>query len=379
MKCLKIFLINAGEPLPIEGNKPHRMSHWMKKLSSLGHDVTLFTTDYEHQRKVFIDRSNIPVGYRLLKSRVGYKKNISVNRLINHYFLGESLKKALLNAVNPDLIICSYPTVYMSYVATKFAKINGVPVVIDVRDLWPDIFINPVIGKRILFPLYRQKRYIFNNANRVIGVSPNYVKWAQPNSSHNLNTLPLSQYGPTPKVAEVLNNTNFLRLVFVGTLGVTYDLILISMISELLTENNIIHQIAVCGEGPRKEELIDSISGNTNVIFRGWLQKEELDMELRRSHIGLMLYKEESPQGWPNKLIEYMSYGLPIINSLTGESWGLVDENKIGVNINRDDLEPIIDWIKSDILSNSDIFFYCSAFYYIPQKIHLLYTKKTWN
>jgi glycosyltransferase involved in cell wall biosynthesis len=240
----------------------------------------------------------------------------------------------------------------MSYVATKFAKINGVPVVIDVRDLWPDIFINPVIGKRILFPLYRQKRYIFNNANRVIGVSPNYVKWAQPNSSHNLNTLPLSQYGPTPKVAEVLNNTNFLRLVFVGTLGVTYDLILISMISELLTENNIIHQIAVCGEGPRKEELIDSISGNTNVIFRGWLQKEELDMELRRSHIGLMLYKEESPQGWPNKLIEYMSYGLPIINSLTGESWGLVDENKIGVNINRDDLEPIIDWIKSDILSN---------------------------
>lgn len=110
--------------------------------------------------------------------------------------------------------------------------------------------------------------------------------------------------------------------------------------------------MTVCGEGPQKSILANLTKNNPNVVFRGWLKKDELDRELKVSHIGLMLYKSKSPQGWPNKLIEYMSYGLPMINSLKGESWHTIEQNEIGVNIERDNLEPIINWIQNDIVQN---------------------------
>jgi glycosyltransferase involved in cell wall biosynthesis len=352
MRCKKIFLINAGEPLPIDGNKPHRMSHWMTKLSKLGHDITFFTTDFEHQRKVALTEENVPQGYRLLQSRVGYNKNVSLWRLVNHYYLGRSLKRALWNSEKPDLIICSYPTINMSYVATVYGKKNKIPVLIDVRDLWPDIFINSIAGRFLLFPLFKQKNFTFNNATVITGVSPDYVRWANFGSSSPVNTLPLSQYKLTKKESVVLNNANPLRLIFVGTLGDTYDLALISTISKLLTSSKISHQINVCGDGPQKESFLESISDIPEVNYLGWLRKEQLDLDLRRSHVGLMLYKKSSPQGWPNKLIEYMSYGMPIINSLPGESWSLIQENQIGINIESSHLEPIIDWVTGEIIPN---------------------------
>ena len=352
MKCKKIFLVNAGEPLPIDGNKPHRMSHWMTKLSAIGYEVTFFTTDFEHQRKIPLANRSIPNGYRLLNSRVSYSKNVSLRRLVNHYFLGRSLKRALWNSEKPDLILCSYPTIYMTYIATLFGSRNNVSVIVDVRDLWPDTFMNPIIGKFLLFPLYKQKNFIFNNATIITGVSPEYVKWANPNSFTLSNTLPLSQYKPTIKEKVIMMNMDPLKLIFVGTLGDTYDLGLISMISQSLSLSNINHQINVCGDGPQKDAFLDSIEGIPQVVYLGWLTKEEIDRELKSSHIGLMLYKRDSPQGWPNKLIEYMSYGLPMVNTLTGESWNLIQENQLGINIERSSLDPMIDWIKKEVIPN---------------------------
>lgn len=355
MRCKNIWLINVGEPLPTQGNKPHRMSHWFFKLSNLGYKLTFFTTDFEHQRKIFLKKNETPEGFELLESKIGYKKNRSFKRLINHFFLGRSLKNRMEIAKIPDLIICSYPTIYMTYIAVKFGNKHNIPVIVDVRDLWPDIFIKPIVGKVLFMPLYIQKNLIFSKATRVIGVSPKYVNWATPNRDIQPNILPLTQYHASPKPDDLTSNIFPLKLIFAGTLGNTYDLSLINVISELLTENNIEHHITVCGEGPNKSFFTNSIQNNQNVFFRGWLTKDELDNELKRSHIGLMLYKKKSPQGWPNKLIEYLSYGLPIINSLKGESWNLIELHRMGVNIDSDNLEPIIDWIKKVIVPNYSI------------------------
>ena len=352
MKCKKIFLVNAGEPLPIEGNKPHRMSHWMKKLTEIGHDVIFFTTDFEHQRKMPLSNLIVPNGYRLLNSKVSYSKNISFRRLVNHYFLGRSLKMALMNSEKPDIIICSYPTIGMSHAVTRYGKENNIPVIIDVRDLWPDIFISPILGKFFLFPLFCQKRYIFKNATAIIGVSPNYVKWANSGQSFAGNILPLAQYEITQRDPDVVNIMNPLKLIFVGTLGDTYDLALISRISRLLSLKNINHQIRICGDGPQRNSVLESISDQSEVSYLGWLSRDDLDQELRRSHIGLMLYKKSSPQGWPNKLIEYMSYGMPVVNTLPGESWDLIQETHVGINIDRDNLESLADWIINEIVPN---------------------------
>jgi len=60
-----------------------------------------------------------------------------------------------------------------------------------------------------------------------------------------------------------------------------------------------------------------------------------------------MTYNQNSPQGWPNKLIEYMSNGLPIINTLDGESSDLIENSKLGFNINNMSLNQLSELINN--------------------------------
>jgi hypothetical protein len=59
-----------------------------------------------------------------------------------------------------------------------------VPVIIDVRDLWPDIFVDVVpfglrtLMKIALYPLRKSARYVFNNCSGIVGISPGYLMWA---------------------------------------------------------------------------------------------------------------------------------------------------------------------------------------------------------
>ncbi len=75
------------------------------------------------------------------------------------------------------------------------------------------------------------------------------------------------------------------------------------------------------------------------------MKKEELQQEINNAHFGLMAYYADSPQGWPNKLFEYMANGLPMINLLKGESWELIEQKDLGINIQRDNLTKLSDWL----------------------------------
>ena len=109
MKSKTIWLINIGEPLPLDGNKPHRMGNWKYLLEKDGFNVNFITTNFEHQRKKWL--TNNVKGFTILNSVIGYKKNISFKRLINHLLISISFIFYLIkNKKSPDLIIVSYPT-----------------------------------------------------------------------------------------------------------------------------------------------------------------------------------------------------------------------------------------------------------------------------
>ena len=91
-----------------------------------------------------------------------------------------------------------------------------------------------------------------------------------------------------------------------------------------------------------------------NVILLGWLNNSDLQTQLDNAHFGLMFYNHNSPQGWPNKLIEYMSNGLPIINSLNGESSDLIESSELGININSMSINQTTDLIIEMIESSEN-------------------------
>ena len=46
--------------------------------------------------------------------------------------------------------------------------------------------------------------------------------------------------------------------------------------------------------------------------------------------------------GLTMKSIDYLSYGIPILNTIPDDTWELVDREKIGVNVDRDHLETAV-------------------------------------
>ena len=83
-----------------------------------------------------------------------------------------------------------------------------------------------------------------------------------------------------------------------------------------------------------------------NIIFTGWVGKSELKYLSTISSLGLMAYSQGAPQGLPNKIFEYMAFGLPILSSLQTETKDFLSKYEIGLtyfpNDNDDLLKKIL-------------------------------------
>ena len=106
---------------------------------------------------------------RLLETKE-YKKNISIKRFISHFFIANTLKKEindLQNLNSPDIIYASYPTIELPYELVKFENEKNIPIIVDVRDLWPDIFLSAIpqslhfFSKGIFIPMVQKKKFYF--------------------------------------------------------------------------------------------------------------------------------------------------------------------------------------------------------------------------
>jgi len=102
MKPLTVWILQTGEPLHIDGEnaRPMRAMNLSNALVQAGHNVVLWSAAFNHQEKRHrtLEPKTIKVSdnleIRLIPSR-GYKRHISVGRLIDHGQLAFNLKKML--------------------------------------------------------------------------------------------------------------------------------------------------------------------------------------------------------------------------------------------------------------------------------------------
>jgi hypothetical protein len=149
----RIWLVKLGETLPIGTNKKRllRTGLLAEILAKEGHEVTYWCSTFDHFNKEnrFAEDTEIETeeGYRLkLLNGKAYLKNVSIDRLINHRQIAKKFKEQIYKEGNkPDLILTSIPTVELAYECVKFGKKFDIPVLLDIRDLWPDIFFQELL------------------------------------------------------------------------------------------------------------------------------------------------------------------------------------------------------------------------------------------
>jgi glycosyltransferase involved in cell wall biosynthesis len=357
---MDVWLITVGEPLPLPGTSPRLMRTGVlaDALAERGHRVTWWTSEVDHYRKERFPASPNGVWTKpnlqvVLLHGMLYRRNVSIARLVNHWQVARNFRLLAPGRGRPDVVLCSLPTVELSAEAVAYGRRVASPVLIDVRDLWPDVLLGVLpsrlrwFGRQALMPLYWKARRALRDASGIVAISEGYYQWARRLSKRPAGPLdaviPLGYLSPKG-TTEVLDRcrkalaargVDFHKRIawFVGSFGRTYDLApVIATARALVAEGRQADILFVfSGAGEREAEWRRAADGLRNVVFTGWLGADEIAAMLKSAYVGLGAYAPGAPQGLPNKLFEYLSAGLPVLSSLQGESADLLAEHQCGL------------------------------------------------
>jgi glycosyltransferase involved in cell wall biosynthesis len=362
---VNFWIVTVGEPLPLFGSRdrPWRTGLLAETLKQRGHQVLWWTSTVDHFRKELFTAgeptmfTDAGIEIQFLSGRL-YRKNVSLARLVNHAQIARRFSRLAASRPSPDVILCSFPTIELCLQAVRYGQRHGVLVALDVRDLWPDIFLDVLpgllrpAGRMLLHPLFRDAAWSLHQCDAVFGVSEAYLRWGLQRARRprraNDGVFPLGYRRASWTAADaaalerrLVGCGIDLRLpmaTFVGTFGRTYDLATVIDAARQLASNSDSNlQFILCGAGEREGDWKTRAAGLRSVAFPGWLPAAELSCLLDRSAIGLAAYADSAPQGIPNKVIEYLSAGLPVLCSLSGESRDLLQEADCGLHYNAGD------------------------------------------
>jgi len=359
----KIWLITVGEPLPgfSSGDRMWRTGYLAGLLASHGNDVTWWASSFDHFRReqLVAGSERVAAGPNLtlqfLKGR-DYTRNVSVARLVNHWQIAREFRRLAAALPRPDAILSSFPTIELSREAVRFGRAHGVPVWLDIRDLWPDEMLNRLpgslqpLGRMALAPMYASAREALSGATGLIAISNSFLAWgldfARRARHANDHVLPMGYTGHLDVAATSDATRASLTALgvnpgkrifwFAGTFVGNIDLGTVIEAARALRDRSHI-QFVLSGTGERDSEWREQARGLPNVVFTGWAGKDALSCLASMAWAGLGAYKTGASMSLPNKVFEYMSAGIPVLLSLGGETRDLVVDNEIGLTYEAGD------------------------------------------
>ena len=371
-----IWILQTGEPLHIDkGNhRPMRAMNLSDKLVDAGHTVVLWSSAFSHQGKKH--RANVYKTYKVsskLEVRLipsfGYQKHVGIGRLLDHAQMAWNLKKVLNKEGGvPDIAFVGYPPIETATVMSGWLKKREVPMILDVKDLWPSMFvevfpktIQPIV-KIVFYPYFYMARRTINEAASLSAMAPAFLDWvldfAHKDKSQNDKVFRLtSSRGAVTKEEMSLaqkwwdnqgvDKTKTL-IFFVGSFMSVFDFEPVAVAAEKL--ENV--QFVLCGEGDYLNMVKETMQGLDNVIFPGWVDRPKIEALAEISIASLAPYKniDNFIVNTPNKIVDALLLGLPILSPLKGEVETLIKSNKVGFTYS--DNMPLGDCIQS--LINND-------------------------
>jgi glycosyltransferase involved in cell wall biosynthesis len=371
---MNLWLIQTGEPLPLEpGVRKMRTGFLSEELLSRGHSLRWWASAFEHQRKVMQFQKdeeisvNQKMNFQILKG-CGYKKNISLFRYFDHRLVARKFRILSHKMQRPDGIVASLPCHHLAYEAVRYAKRQKIPIVVDVRDLWPDTFLDALppgilrrIGQGLLFQDFSRVNHLLTGCDGILAMSQGVLNWAL----HKAKRPPgpwdrvfymgykkneMDQNDSLPWLKERENQKLF---VYVGTFGHSYELpLILEAAKRLKAENHNNVSFVLAGTGEQETLLREKCQSLSNVILPGWINSKEIQTLLHRAYAGLVPCRSVSG-ALPNKVFEYLSAGLPVISSLKGEMAGAIERHGLGINYEEGDVGGLASALEN-ILENPE-------------------------
>ena len=315
-------------------------------LESLGVTCQVLTTDFDHRAKAH--RTTIPLGFTALPTRP-YASNISLARILSHRDFAKRAFAAI-EKEKPDLLYVLVPPNSLADKAAHYkTRHSDVKLIIDVCDLWPEALPRPLL-KKALFPamalwrlmrdasipkadliltecdLFRQKASL-KNAEIVYWCASDVGTVPAPHI--RIDAVELAYLGSINNILDIERTERFVRDV----------------------AKEIPVRLHIIGVGERKEEFLAALNrAGAQVIDYGPIYEEAKKAEIfSRCRYGINIMRHGVLVGLSMKSIDYLKFGLPLINSLAGDTECIVREEGVGVNLTESTAHRVATESQSDL------------------------------
>ena len=300
-------------------------------LKSRGYKIQAITSDFSHMRKS--KRNTIPEGFEAIKTRP-YRKNLSLGRILSHQsFAKDCFKK--IEGYDPDLIWLMAPANSLIKEAKAYKKKHPEKkLIIDIIDMWPESL--PLSLNKNIFPLNLWRDLRRNNidcCDRLVSECDLYKDILKDEYKGKIDTLRWARDGGPIRTALDADEDK-LVLCYIGSINHIIDADKIASIISKIAMPVYLH---VIGEGESTDDFLKTLSNVCQVEYHGAIRDEERKQKIfSMCHAGINVYKEGLYIGLTVKCIDYFQHGLPIINTIKGDTWNFVEDYDAGINVSKD-------------------------------------------
>lgn len=348
-----VWIVNPFDLLPGEPGRPGRYRALSEVLSSRGHKVVWWTSDFSHRfktRRTMDAPGNEAFAVRLLHTHP-YKRNISLARVLNHRQFGREFYRAALEELKkdaksrPDRIVVSMPPLSPASMAIMLRDEWGGKVIVDIQDAWPETFgrlvpgagkAHEVLERLVLAPLYREAQSAYKRADGIAAVAETYVDLS--GARHRDQSSCVVYLGAPFRDLDASirmdrRTTSPFTFIYLGSLSANYDLETVIRAAAIVKQSGCNFRVLIAGMGPHENalrRLSQTLDLQPVLEFRGYLTYDKVANLLGESHCGLNPILPECWCAMPNKVADYFGAGLPVINSIPGELSALIRMNDAG-------------------------------------------------
>lgn len=367
---MNIWLINPYGPIPGEGWRDYRFTMLGEELSRRGHSVIWWTGNFSHhfkrfRSKAWQDREVAPGFVIRLVPATSYSRNIGIGRIRFEVAYTWRMYHRAYDTPAPEAIIGTDPPQIVGYTCVKLARHFNVPLVLDVFDLWPELFVLAFprrlrrLAPTVLAPLFCLRKKNLRGADAIVALCDSYLAEARRQvpglaaertltAFNGIDVKAFRDLLPDARQAAILacqrgKQVGDVYTIFAGSLGNNYDILTILQSATCLNQRKSRVKILIAGEGPLRPLVVEFITSQhlPNLIYLGKLDHRELIQVYGICDIGLCAYGPDSNVAMPDKAYDYMAAGLPIINSLKGELAALLETEQIGIQYDAGNPESL--------------------------------------
>ncbi len=304
------------------------------------YDVQIFLSDFDHIKK---EKCVIPrESCNYIETKI-YKKNLSFKRIVSHLDFSAKIYKQM-EKYKPDLVYALVPPNSVADSCRKYKeKEKNVVLILDIIDMWPESMPVAIFEKNFFYRKWvgmRNKALVVSDY--VFTECKIYAECLENCLNKNHETLYLYKnftkeellYRKTKLQQLKISDDNSICIGYLGSINHIVDIEGIKNIVRELKKNYTVN-FKIIGDGEKREEFLRTLSEEQiKIEYYGKVfdEKEKMDILINCDY-GVNMMIDKVKVGLTTKSIDYFSYGLPIINNIKGDTWNMVKENSLGVNV----------------------------------------------